>query len=881
MKKLSGLILSFLVVSMVSYSQGGQTAITVPVNSSGSQTLQALLHRPNDYASTSNTYPLIVFLHGAGEAGNNLSKIYNNSGAGGPAYFIAQNQWPASFTSPSTGQATKFIVVSPQSPGWSTSATQVNYIIKHLVTNYRVDVNRIYITGLSAGGAGVVGYGVNKDLETGAALTPFYQAAAIVPMSAAISNPPQAYGTAIVANGVRPWGFGSAPSDIHGEFTMQLMNRVNTAQSGYARYTNYNGGHCCWNTYYNPNYRETINGRSMNIYEWMLQYSRNGSTPPPANQSPIANAGAPQTVTLPANSVTLTGTGSDPDGSISAYAWTKISGPSQFNIASPSQAQTVISNLVQGSYQFQLRVTDNAGATGTSNVTITVNPATAANQPPVANAGADRVITLPVNSVNLSGSGTDADGSIASYAWSKISGPSSFNFSNTAIANPSVSNLSAGTYTFRLTVRDNQGASASDDINVTVNAASSAAAIPGKIEAENYSNMSGIQNENTSDAGGGLNVGYIEDNDWMDYSVNVNTAGSYTVSFRVAALNAGARLQLIRSGSVLTTVDIPVTGGWQNWQTVNATVNLTSGTQTLRLSALKGGWNINWMNFTASSTPPPPPPTSGAKMIKVSLYGNSNAYGSSEWNNWSLPLSESANLNSSTFKYSDGSASTVKAVLSNSLNIADNGTNFGTGSTAMAPAAVLRHSNYYWKARTLTLNGLSSGKYYSIEFYAGRNSNPNNNTTFSVGGNGKTIATYNNTSNKASFANLQADASGKIVITISNSGQYNYLNGFTVTENSGVVAQSVETEVRSSAQTVFVTDGGNGNLSLNVANDLTGVMEIEIINNQGVTVKSFTIMKNGTAPAQVYLPASTLPAGSYTIKVIMDEFEESTSYLKN
>ncbi len=92
---------------------------------------------------------------------------------------------------------------------------------------------------------------------------------------------------------------------------------------------------------------------------------------------------------------------------IASYQWTKISGPSQYNIVSPTQAQTVINNLVQGVYQFQLTVTDNLGATGIDTVKVTVNPA---NIPPTANAGPDQTITLPTNTVTLFGSGNDPDG---------------------------------------------------------------------------------------------------------------------------------------------------------------------------------------------------------------------------------------------------------------------------------------------------------------------------------------------------------------------------------------------------------------------------------------------------------------------------------------
>lgn len=94
-----------------------------------------------------------------------------------------------------------------------------------------------------------------------------------------------------------------------------------------------------------------------------------------SNNPPTANAGTDQTITLPTNSVTLTGSGTDTDGTIASYLWTKISGPVTFTIVSPSAAQTVINNLVQGTYVFRLTVTDNSGATGYDDIQVTVDAA--------------------------------------------------------------------------------------------------------------------------------------------------------------------------------------------------------------------------------------------------------------------------------------------------------------------------------------------------------------------------------------------------------------------------------------------------------------------------------------------------------------------------
>src|SRR6185295_18827129 len=169
------------------------------------------------------------------------------------------------------------------------------------------------------------------------------------------------------------------------------------------------------------------------------------------------------------NSTTLLGSGTDADGTITGYAWTRVSGPTTFTLGTPNAATTTLTNLVQGVYVFRLTVTDNSGATAFDNVTITVNAA--ANIPPTANAGSDITLTLPVNSTTLLGSGTDADGTITGYAWTRVSGPTTYTLGSVNAATTTLTNLVQGTYVFRLTVTDNGGASGTDNVTVTVNAA--------------------------------------------------------------------------------------------------------------------------------------------------------------------------------------------------------------------------------------------------------------------------------------------------------------------------------------------------------------------------------------------------------------------------
>jgi len=80
---------------------------------------------------------------------------------------------------------------------------------------------------------------------------------------------------------------------------------------------------------------------------------------PPTNHPPVANAGNDTTIMLPGNTVNLNGSLSfDPDSNITGYLWTKISGPSSFNITDTNAVQTPVINLVQGVYLFELKVTD-------------------------------------------------------------------------------------------------------------------------------------------------------------------------------------------------------------------------------------------------------------------------------------------------------------------------------------------------------------------------------------------------------------------------------------------------------------------------------------------------------------------------------------------
>lgn len=287
----------------------------------------------------------------------------------------------------------------------------------------------------------------------------------------------------------------------------------------------------------------------------------------PANQPPAANAGTDLTITLPANSVTLNGSGSsDQDGTISSYAWSRISGPTQYTLADAAAASTGLSNLAAGTYTFKLVVTDNGGLTDADTIVVTVNPAPV-NQPPVAKAGTDITITLPVNNTTLDGTAsTDPDGTIVGYSWTWISGPTQYTLNNSGTASTGLGDLIAGTYAFQLTVTDNGGQTGKDTVQVIVNPAPAvnqppAASAGADISLNLPTNNTTLNGAASSDADGNI-TGWS----WT----KISGPATYTLSATNIALPALSDLVLGTYTFELTVTD---DDGATGKDTVTVTVN--------------------------------------------------------------------------------------------------------------------------------------------------------------------------------------------------------------------------------------------------------------------------------------------------------------------
>ena len=420
--------------------QTGQNDYIVPGYITG-----YLAYLPDEYQKYSNKAPLLIFFHGTGEKGGWDTPNFNVlSKTALPAY-LNNNQVP-------------LIVVSPQCPvswGYKVGSDPAGFdkFVEFIKQKYNIDEKRIYLTGISDGGGGLYEYSVAYPSKI----------AAMLPISTYPGNRTSSYD---IFSQIPMWSFMGSDDGYAGSLTLM---KESVARGGIGKFTLYNGvGHNAWDRTYNLSGMNSSTDPihdpfDENIYDWLLKFTNVRSTP---NQSPKANAGSDKTIILPTNSVQLTGSGTDTDGTITGYQWTQVSGPGTSTMSGQTTTTLTASGLVAGEYVFRLTVTDNSGAKGSDDVKVTVNAA--ANKAPASSAGSDKTITLPTNSVQLTGSGTDTDGTITGYQWTQVSGPNTSTFSNPTTATATASGLVAGDYVFRLTVTDNDGANGSDEVKVTV-----------------------------------------------------------------------------------------------------------------------------------------------------------------------------------------------------------------------------------------------------------------------------------------------------------------------------------------------------------------------------------------------------------------------------
>ena len=184
-----------------------------------------------------------------------------------------------------------------------------------------------------------------------------------------------------------------------------------------------------------------------------------------------AVAGSDISIILPINTVTLKGSAI---GTATSYTWTKVAGPTAGTITSPNSASTGVTDLITGHYFFQLKVLNSTGKSALDTIRIIVTGSIDTIQTTLkAVAGSDMAITLPTNTITLTGS---AIGTATSYTWTKVAGPTAGTITNPTSASTGVTNLIMGHYFFQLKVLNSAGKSSLDTIKIIVNGALPSAA---------------------------------------------------------------------------------------------------------------------------------------------------------------------------------------------------------------------------------------------------------------------------------------------------------------------------------------------------------------------------------------------------------------------
>jgi predicted peptidase len=261
-------------------------------NANGTQTrVRFWQYLPNSYASSNATYPLLIFLHGAGETSKDDAPSadateYPRVLVHGPPKLVKNNNADLCFTV--AGTRSCFILLSPQAPkadGWW-NVSRIRALLDHAKANLRVDPKRVYLTGLSMGGGGTWNFAASKtDNPTRLFAN---ELAAIVPIAGAASPSSATCNLATAALPV--WAFhGTADTVVSPQSSRDFVNLLNgvkvgslqcASSSAPALLTEYAGvGHDSWTRTYDPANRfdsqttqPTPNG--VNIYEWLLTKTR-------------------------------------------------------------------------------------------------------------------------------------------------------------------------------------------------------------------------------------------------------------------------------------------------------------------------------------------------------------------------------------------------------------------------------------------------------------------------------------------------------------------------------------------------------------------------------------------------------------------------------
>ena len=269
-------------------------AIVFPGTSSGQQTAKQTYHEyrvgyleylPPDYASAEKKFPLLIFLHGGGETGDGSAQSLNKVKSWGPPSFL--DNYDLCFRVNDKEEC--FIVLSPQlNPEFFDWGTTIRQLLDHVFNGpdkYKVDPDRVYLTGLSRGGFATYEYAASYANQ-------YNQLAAIAPMSAWSEN--AMAGCIIAERKISVWAFhGKLDTVVPFASGERAFNRIKNcddpAPTAELIFTAYSDRyHDSWIPAYDPS-----EGDSLNLYQWLLTKTR--QRPDPA--SPVTSVARTETET--------------------------------------------------------------------------------------------------------------------------------------------------------------------------------------------------------------------------------------------------------------------------------------------------------------------------------------------------------------------------------------------------------------------------------------------------------------------------------------------------------------------------------------------------------------------------------------------------------
>lgn len=346
-------------------------------------------------------------------------------------------------------------------------------------------------------------------------------------------------------------------------------------------------------------------------------------------------------------------------------------------------------------------------------------------------AGPDQFIRLPLTSVLLNGAITSMNNVVRSINWRKVSGPGIPLIQNPGSLKTLVSGLTLGVYVFELSGINSNGSPVSSTLRVTVLSFAPPIVSAGENQTillpARSATLSGVASSN----GGGPVVSTI----WSQRSGPDNAL-------------------IVSPENIHTQVNGLERGIYVFGLTVTDSIGNSSYDSTMIL--VTEGLPVN-----------------------VRLYGGTDPFRNGQWNNWNVGVGAvQGPVTSGLFNYADGSSSNISAVLSIHAGLYDNGPNYLRNAT-ICPDTVLRFVSYMTSTRTLTIKGLDSASKYYLELYGSRNVTSGQGTRYSVGNQSITIPTDTNSTKVAVFSPI-TPAKGSIVVFISRTSIYNYINGFKI-----------------------------------------------------------------------------------------------------